>query len=164
MMEDLMQKVSDYSSEEQIEEYLTKVLKKEAGDKSGLIYGFGHAVYTLSDPRTDILKNKAKDLAAESGNSEIYELYDRVEKIVPEVFKKVKKNNKVVCANVDFYSGLVYKMLKIPKDLYTPIFAMARIVGWSAHRIEELVFKPRIMRPAYKNVCMSQEYLDIDER
>ena len=164
MMEDLMQKVSDYSSEEQIEEYFTKVLKKEAGDKSGLIYGFGHAVYTLSDPRTDILKNKAKELAAESGNSEIYELYDRVEKIAPEVFKKVKKNDKVVCANVDFYSGLVYKMLKIPKDLYTPIFAMARIAGWSAHRIEELVFKPRIMRPAYKNVCMSQEYLEIDER
>ncbi|MEX1378199.1 MAG: citrate/2-methylcitrate synthase [Eubacteriales bacterium] len=164
MMEDLMEKVQDFGSEEQIEEYLVKVLKKEANDKSGLIYGFGHAVYTLSDPRAIILKAKAKELAEESGNTNIFELYERVEKIVPEVFKKVKKNDKVVSANVDFYSGLVYKMLKIPKDLYTPIFAMSRIAGWSAHRIEELVFKPRIMRPAYKNVCPSQNYLDIEER
>lgn len=164
MMEDIMDKVSDYNSDEEIEEYLTKIVKKEANDKSGLIYGFGHAVYTLSDPRAVILKEKARELAEESGYSEIFQLYERVERIAPEVFKKIKKSDKTVSANVDFYSGLVYKMLRIPKDLYTPIFAMARIIGWSAHRIEELVFKPRIMRPAYKNVCPKREYVQIDER
>ena len=164
MMEDLMNNVSDFASDEQIEEYLTNVVKKEANDKSGLIYGFGHAVYTLSDPRAVILKEKARELAEESGTKEIFQLYDRVERIAPEVFKKVKKSDKVVSANVDFYSGLVYKMLNIPKDLYTPLFAMARIVGWSAHRIEELVFRPRIMRPAYKNVCNLKEYTSIENR
>lgn len=164
MMENLMENVEDYYSDEQIEEYLTKVMKKTANDKSGLIYGFGHAVYTLSDPRAVILKEKARELAEESGDGEVFQLYDRVERIAPEVFKKVKKIDKTVSANVDFYSGLVYKMLRIPKDLYTPIFAMARIVGWSAHRIEELVFKPRIMRPAYKNVCPAQKYEDIKDR
>ncbi|MBN2879377.1 MAG: citrate/2-methylcitrate synthase [Clostridia bacterium] len=164
MMEDLMENVNDYYSDEQIEDYLTRVMKKEAHDKSGLIYGFGHAVYTLSDPRAVILKEKARELAEESGNGEIFQLYDRVEKIAPEVFKKIKGSDKPVSANVDFYSGLVYKMLRIPKDLYTPIFAMARIVGWSAHRIEELIFKPRIMRPAYKNVCMPKEYIKIEDR
>ena len=164
MMEDLMKNVEDYYSDEQIEEYLTKVVKKEANDKSGLIYGFGHAVYTLSDPRAVILKQKAKDLAEESGNTEIFQLYDRVERIAPKVFEKIKKSDKIVCANVDFYSGLVYKMLRIPKDLYTPLFAMARIAGWSAHRIEELIFKPRIMRPAYKNVCHKQEYIRMEDR
>ncbi len=164
MMEDLISSIDNFESEEQIEEYLTKVVKKEANDKSGLIYGFGHAVYTLSDPRAVILKKKAKELAEESGNSDIFMLYDKVEKIAPEVLKKAKKGDKDVCANVDFYSGLVYKMLEIPKDLYTPIFAMARIVGWSAHRIEEIIFKPKIMRPAYKNVCQSKEYIDIENR
>ena len=164
MMEDLMNNVEDFESDEQIEEYLIKVVKREANDKSGLIYGFGHAVYTLSDPRAVILKKKAKELADESGNSKIFELYDRVEKIAPQVFRQIKKSDKDVCANVDFYSGLVYKMLKIPKDLYTPIFAMARIVGWSAHRIEEIIFKPRIMRPAYKNVCQLKEYVNIENR
>lgn len=164
MMEDLMENVNDYYSDEEIEDYLTRVLKKDANDKSGLIYGFGHAVYTKSDPRAKILKSRARDLAEESGYAEIFQLYDRVEKIVPEVFNKHKRNGKTVCANVDFYSGLVYKMLDIPKDLYTPIFAMARIAGWSAHRIEELVFKPRIMRPAYKNVCPSKEYIKMEER
>jgi len=164
MMEDLMENVKDYYSDEQIEDYLTRVMKKEAHDKSGLIYGFGHAVYTLSDPRAVILKEKARELAEESGNGEVFQLYDRVERIAPEVFKKIKGEDKPVSANVDFYSGLVYKMLRIPKDLYTPIFAMARIVGWSAHRIEELIFKPRIMRPAYKNVCLPKEYIEIEDR
>ncbi len=164
MMEDLIENIDDYYSDEQIEDYLTKVVKKEANDKSGLIYGFGHAVYTLSDPRAVILKEKARVLANESGKEEIFQLYDRVERIVPEVFKKVKKSDKAICANVDFYSGFVYKILGIPKDLYTPIFAMGRIAGWSAHRIEELVFKPRIMRPAYKNVCPRREYVEMEDR
>ena len=164
MMEDLMDKIDDYESDEEIEEYFTKILNKQANDNSGLIYGFGHAVYTLSDPRAVILKAKAKALAEESGNTKIFNLYNRVERIVPKVFKTIKNNDKVVSANVDFYSGLVYKMLRIPKDLYTPIFAMARIIGWSAHRIEELVFNPRIMRPAYKNVCPPKEYANIEKR
>lgn len=164
MMENLMEEVKDYYSDEEIEDYLTRVLKREANDNSGLIYGFGHAVYTKSDPRAVILKAKAKELAEESGYAEVFQLYDRVERIAPEAFKKYKKDRKTVCANVDFYSGLVYKMLGIPKDLYTPIFAMARIAGWSAHRIEELVFKPKIMRPAYKNVCPSKEYIKMEDR
>ena len=164
MMEDLMENVKDYYSDEEIEKYLVKVVKKEANDKSGLIYGFGHAVYTLSDPRAVILKQRAKELSEECGYGEIFQLYDRVERIAPEVFRRTKKSGKTVSANVDFYSGLVYKMLRIPKDLYTPIFAMARVVGWSAHRIEELVFKPRIMRPAYKNVCPKKPYVELEDR
>ncbi|RKX90279.1 MAG: citrate synthase, partial [Spirochaetes bacterium] len=128
-------------------------------DRTGLIYGMGHAVYTYSDPRAVILKEKAKELAKEKGASDEYELYTLVEKLTPKVFRDIKNSKKIISANVDFYSGFVYSLLGIPADLYTPIFAIARIAGWSAHRIEELINGGRIMRPAYKHI--SQEKKDL---
>ena len=145
-------------------EYLTKILKKEAYDKSGLIYGIGHAVYTVSDPRTKLLRDYARGLAYESGREAEYELYTITERLAPEVFRNIKKNDKIVCANVDFYAGFVYTMLGIPPELFTPIFAAARIAGWSAHRIEELVSGGRIMRPAYKCVQKRRRYIGMEAR
>ena len=124
----------------------------------------GHAVYTLSDPRAVILKRKAKEFAYKYGYEKEFELINNVEKLTPEVFARVKGKQKVMCANVDLYSGLIYRMLKIPEDLYTPIFATARIVGWSAHRLEELISGGRIIRPAYKNIALPKKYVPIDER
>src|SRR5699024_3825206 len=145
--------VKDWSSDDEVAAYLEKILKKEAGDRSGLIYGMGHAIYTLSDPRAVMLKRFAREVAEERGFVEELELFERVEKLAPEVFHRVTGQNKVMCANVDLYSGLVYKMMGIPPELYTPLFAIARIVGWCAHRVEE-VYNPsgRIIRPAYKAV------------
>jgi citrate synthase len=164
MMDDLKKNVKNTKSEVEIEEYLVKILKKEANDKSGLIYGIGHAVYTESDPRAVLLKAKAKGLAKENGFEDEFELYATVERLAPNVFAEVKGSDKVISANVDFYSGMVYTMLGIPEDLYTPIFAMSRIAGWSAHRIEELAFNPRIMRPAYKNVRRRSQYVPMLDR
>ena len=164
MMTDLRANISNWEDEDQIRDYLTKILKKEAYDKSGLIYGIGHAVYTLSDPRTVTIRKHAQLLAEETGNMDLYNLYLRVEKIAPEVFHDVKKSDKLVCANVDFYAGLVYSMLGIPSELYTPLFACGRIAGWSAHRIEELVSGGRIMRPATKYVGDLSEYVEMKER
>ena len=158
MMCDLRENISNWKDEDQIRSYLTKVMKKEAFDRSGLIYGIGHAVYTLSDPRTVIIRKHAKQLAEESGNMDLYDLYLLVERIAPEVFHEVKNSDKIICANVDFYAGLVYSMLGIPQELYTPLFACGRIAGWSAHRIEELVSGGRIMRPAYKCVNHRRTY------
>lgn len=166
MIDDMKKYVTDKKSEKQIEDYLLRVLNKEANDGSGLIYGIGHAVYTISDPRAILLKNKAEELADSLGGewTEEFEFYKRIEKVAPSVFDKFKHSSKSMCANVDFYSGLVYTMLNIPKELYTPIFAISRIAGWSAHRLEELAVNNRIMRPAYKNVGKKQPYTELDQR
>ena len=164
MMQDLQKNVQNWRNEMEICEYLTKILKKEAYDKTGLIYGIGHAVYTVSDPRTKLLRDYARGLAYESGREAEYELYTIAERLAPEVFRNVKKNDKIVCANVDFYAGFVYSMLGIPPELFTPIFAAARIAGWSAHRIEELVSGGRIMRPAYKCVQKRRRYIGMEAR
>jgi citrate synthase len=147
-------------------DYLLKILKKEAHNKTGKLYGIGHAVYTKSDPRTLILKEKARELAIEKGKAEEFELYSMVEKLAPEAFSHFKKGSKkVLCANVDFYSGFVYECIGIPKEIFTPLFALARISGWSAHRLEELNFSAkRIIRPAYKYVAGPQAYTPIDKR
>lgn len=164
MMQDLVANVEDIKDETQVREYLTKILRKEAFDKSGLIYGIGHAVYTLSDPRTKLLTKYAKELAEIKGREDMYNLYLMVERIAPEVFHEVKKSDKIVCANVDYFAGFVYSMLDIPPVLFTPLFACARIAGWSAHRVEELVSGGRIMRPAYKCVKKRRSYTPMDER
>lgn len=144
--------------------YLQKILNKEAFDRSGLIYGMGHAVYTLSDPREVILKDFAKKLAEEKGMSDEFALYDLVEHLAGEQIMKKKKIFKNVCANVDFYSGFVYSMLGIPEELFTPIFAIARMPGWCAHRLEELINASKIIRPAYKYVGTHTDFHPIEER
>lgn len=159
MMEDIIAHVPDPTKPEQVKDYLVKILNKEAGDGSGLIYGMGHAVYTKSDPRAVILKSNARKLAYEAGFEKEFKTLENVEKLTPEVFAEVKGDNKVMCANVDLYSGLVYKVLKIPEDLFTPLFATARIAGWCAHRLEELISGGRIMRPAYKSVSHARTYI-----
>jgi citrate synthase len=167
MMEDIKKNVKNWKDEAEVENYLLKILKKEANDHTGIIYGIGHAVYTISDPRAILLKEKAKELAVESGKSDEFELYSLVEKLTPEVFRKFKgeQSAKVVCINVDFYSGFVYSCIGIPKELYTPLFAMARISGWCAHRMEELTFSAkRIIRPAFKNVYGRRNYVPLDQR
>ncbi|MBQ8727086.1 MAG: citrate/2-methylcitrate synthase [Oscillospiraceae bacterium] len=164
MFDDIKVNVKDWSDEEEIKAYLTKLLHKEAFDKSGLIYGMGHAVYSISDPRAEIFKKFVKKLSDEKGLNEEYKLYSLVEKLAPEVIAKERKIYKGVSANVDFYSGFVYHMLDLPKELYTPLFAIARIAGWSAHRIEELVGRGKIMRPAYMNICDRKNYKFISER
>jgi citrate synthase len=165
MMEDIERNVKDWKDEEELSAYLKKILRKEAGDRSGLIYGIGHAVYTLSDPRAVLLKEKAKILAEEKGFSEEFNLYDRIERIAPRVFKEERNWDKPLAPNVDFFSGFVYKMLNIPGALYTPIFAIARISGWAAHRIEEIVSGGKIIRPAYKNVYTTkEEYVPLTQR
>lgn len=164
MMNFIREGVEDVTNEDQVAEYLCKILRKEAGDKSGLIYGMGHAVYTLSDPRAVILKRSAKEYAEKNGYMEQFNLIDMVERLTPEVFEKVKGNKKKVCANVDLYSGLIYDMLNIPEDLFTPLFCVARMAGWSAHRMEELMTGGRIIRPAYKSVSLPKHYYPISER
>ncbi len=164
MMDDIKAHVKNYESEGQVADYLAKIVKKEAFDGSGLIYGLGHAVYTISDPRTDLLKKQAAKLAKEKDLDWEFELYSLVEKLAPEIFQKVKKSDKKVCPNVDFYSGFVYRMLGIPSELFTPIFAVARVAGWCAHLIEETVSGSRIIRPAYKCIASVREYVPTNKR
>ena len=164
MMGELMDRVSRWDDEEEVERYLEKILRKEAGDGSGLLYGMGHAIYTVSDPRAVILKTKAAALAEEKGYGEKLRLYETVERLAPAAFQRVTGNSKVISANVDFYSGLIYEMLGIPEDLFTPMFAVSRIAGWCAHRIEELTTGGRIMRPAYRALPVGQRYLPLDQR
>lgn len=166
MMENIKANVSNWSDEQEVADYLLKILHKKAFDNSGKIYGIGHAIYTYSDPRAVLLKEKAKALAAEKGRLNEFNLYAAIERLAPEVFYKFKgENAKVICANVDFYSGFVYDCLNIPKEIYTPIFAVSRIAGWCAHRIEEVCGSSRrIIRPAYKNVREYIPYLEIDNR
>ena len=156
--------IKDWSNEKEIEEYLIKILDKEAFDHTGLIYGMGHAVYTLSDPREVILKDFAKKLAEEKGMMEEFSLYETVESIAGRLIMERRKLFKNVCANVDFYSGFVYTMLRIPEELFTPIFAIARTPGWCAHRLEELINANKIIRPAYKYVGEHIPYQSMDER
>lgn len=163
-MDEIMSTLADPTDESQVKDHLVKVLNKEAGDGSGLIYGMGHAVYTLSDPRAVILKANAKKLAYEKGFEKEFKTLENIELLTPQVFAEVKGVEKVMCANVDLYSGLVYKVLGIPEDLYTPIFAVSRIAGWCAHRLEELTSGGKIMRPAYKSVSKTREFKQIDER
>ncbi len=166
MMDEIKANVKDWTSEKEVKNYLTKIATKEAGDGSGLIYGMGHAVYTISDPREVLLKAKAKKLAKEKGEEFQKELalYELIEKLSPAIIQEVHHSDKSICANVDMYSGLVYSMLNIPRELFTPIFAISRIAGWSAHRIEEIVSGGRIYRPAYKNVSKERDYVPIKER
>ena len=164
MMEEIKSNVRRWDDEDEVENYLTKIVKKEAGDGSGLIYGQGHAVYTLSDPRAVVLKQNALELAGKTGMLEEFKLYELVEKLAPKVFAKVKGDTKIISANVDFYSGMVYRMLGIPSDLFTPLFAVSRIAGWCAHRIEEITTGGRIIRPAYRSVVSGKKYVPIDQR
>lgn len=164
MFEELKSEVKDWSSDGEVEDYLVKLLRKEAFDRSGLIYGIGHAVYATSDPRTEILRGEVEKLAVEKGLADEMDLYKRVERLGPELIGRERKMYKGVSANVDFYSGLLYRLLEIPKELFTPIFAIARIAGWSAHRLEELANGGKIIRPAYKSVTPQRAYVPLDQR
>lgn len=160
MIDDIKAHCPQWDDANLLADYLARIVRKDAFDKQGLIYGMGHAVYTLSDPRAELLKDKARELAVEKGLMKNFELYENIEKLTPEVMLAVKGSTKAICANVDLYSGFVYEMLNIPRELYTPIFAMARVAGWSAHRIEEIVSGGKIIRPAYKNVSERYEYVE----
>ena len=164
MFEDIKANVSNWEDDEELSLYLQKILHKEAFDKSGLIYGMGHAIYSISDPRAKVFKSYVEALAIEKGMEKEYNLYANVERIAAELIAKERKIYKGVSANVDFYSGFVYSMLGLPMELYTPIFAIARISGWSAHRIEELVNASKIIRPAYQNVMPRRDYVPMGER
>ena len=164
MMSDLKETVKNWSDEDEIYSYLSSLVRKEKGDGSGLVYGFGHAIYTLSDPRAVILKRTAEKLAEEKDMLKEFELYKTVEKLTPDVLLNVKGSSKVICANVDFYSGFVYDMLGIPSDLFTPLFAVSRIAGWCAHRIEEAAYGGRIIRPAYRSMVKNKKYIPIAKR
>ena len=164
MMNEIIANVADPTDKSQVKDYLAKILNKEAGDGLGLIYGMGHAVYTISDPRAVILKNSARELAYRSGFEKEFKTLENVEAVTPELLHEIKGDDKEVCANVDLYSGLCYKVLGIPDDLFTPLFASARIVGWCAHRLEELTSSKRIIRPAYKSVSKKRTYTPLDKR
>lgn len=164
MFADIRANVKDWNDEEEIAAYLEKIVSKEAFDKSGLIYGMGHAVYSLSDPRSDILKEYVEALSKEKGREKEFALYNSVARLAPVVIGKKRKVYKGVSANVDFYSGFVYSMLDLPSELYTPLFAIARIAGWSAHRLEELIGGGKIIRPAYENVKERHEYVPMKDR
>ncbi len=164
MMDDIKAHVHDWSSEDEVRNYLRKIASKEAFNHTGLIYGLGHAVYTVNDPRASLLRDKAAHLAKEKGMLEEFNLYKLIEKLGPEVLYERHGDEKRICANVDLYSGFVYSMLNIPRELYTPLFAVSRIAGWSAHRIEEIVACGRIYRPAYQSICSEREYIPIDKR
>ena len=164
MFEDMKKTVKDWTDEEEVSAYLQALLDKEAFDKKGLIYGMGHAVYSLSDPRANIFKNYVKTLSEEKGRKEEFALYSMVERLAPEIIGKKRKIYKGVSANIDFYSGFVYSMLDLPPELYTPIFAISRIAGWSAHRLEEIINEGKIIRPAYLNIAPRAPYVKINER
>lgn len=164
MFEDMKTQLTDWQDDDQIRAYLEALLEKRAFDKRGLIYGMGHAIYSVSDPRAEIFKKFVKQLAYEKGHEAEYVLYEKVEKMAPEIISERRKMYKGVNANVDFYSGLVYSMLDLPPALYTPIFAAARIVGWSAHRLEELKNVDKIIRPAYKPLAPYRDYIKLDDR
>ena len=164
MFEDLKINVKDWADDEQISNYLSEIIDKKAFDRSGLIYGMGHAVYTISDPRAQILKNFTERLAKAKGLEDEYELYSRVERLAPKVIGEKKHIYKGVSANVDFYSGFIYNMLGLPTELYTPLFAIARIAGWSAHRMEELINGNKIIRPAYMSISKHKDYKKLADR
>lgn len=164
MIADIRDHLDDITDEGKVADYLTKIMKKEAGDGSGLIYGMGHAVYTLSDPRAVILRRYAEEFSKKTGMEAEFELLSLIERLTPELFAKHRGDKKKMCANVDLYSGLVYHMLGIPSELFTPIFMAARSAGWAAHRIEEITSNGKIVRPAYKNVTIPRDYVPMSER
>ncbi|MDO5148225.1 MAG: citrate/2-methylcitrate synthase [Oscillospiraceae bacterium] len=164
MMDDFRNNISNWEDDTEVSNYIRKTILRETNDGSGLIYGMGHAVYTLSDPRAVILKRKAFELAQGTEFEKEFMLIDAIERLTPQVFREIKGEGKTICANVDLYSGFVYKMLGIPHDLFTPLFAVARMAGWSAHRMEEMMTGGRIIRPAYKAVAGKREYTDIENR
>ena len=164
MFQDMKKEVHNWEDEDEVRNYLKRLLHKEAFDKRGLIYGMGHAIYSVSDPRAEVLKGFVESLAKEKGRMKDYRLYSMVEWMAPEVIAEERRIYKGVSANVDFYSGFVYSMLDLPHELYTPMFAVARIVGWSAHRMEELINTDKIIRPAYKSVLPEAAYVPLDER
>ena len=164
MVQDMKKEVKDWEDEDEVRDYLKKLLHKEAFDRRGLIYGMGHAVYSVSDPRAEVFKGFVETLAKEKGRMKDYRLYSMVERLAPEVIAEERRIYKGVSANVDFYSGFVYSMLDLPLELFTPMFAVARIVGWSAHRMEELINTDKIIRPAYKNVLAPAAYVPLEDR
>ncbi len=164
MIDDLKKSVSNWREPDQVEAYLKDILNKKAFDRKGLVYGMGHAVYTLSDPRARIFKRFVHDLAEEKDWLEELHLYDQIERLTPELMKKYKCIDKPICANIDLYSGFVYRMLGIPEELFTPLFAVARVVGWSAHRLEEIVNQGKIIRPAYRSVAERRVYVSLNDR
>jgi citrate synthase len=164
MIQDIKSHVADLKNEEEVRSYLSKIVNKEAFDKRGLIYGMGHAVYSISDPREKAFKGFVEKLADAKDRKDDFELYSMIERMAPEIIAKERRIYKGVSANVDFYSGFVYSMLDIPEELFTPIFAIARIVGWSAHRLEELINVDKIIRPAYKSIVTEEEYVEMNER
>ena len=164
MVDEIKENVSDFTDEDEVEAYLRKILRKEAGDGSGLIYGMGHAVYTLSDPREVLLKQNAETLAKEKGFEDEWTLLDIIERVTPRIFREERGVSRPMCANVDLYSGLIYKTLGIPVDLYTPMFAIARVSGWCAHRLEEIVTSTKIIRPGYKSLSRHTSYIPLSMR
>ena len=164
MFDDIREHIRNRNDDGEIRDYLCKILRGEAGDGSGLIYGMGHAIYTLSDPRAEMLKHYAERLAAQKGYEDDFRLLEAVERLTPEVFAEIKKNNKPMCANVDLYSGLVYRMLGIPTEMFTPLFAVARCAGWCAHRIEEAMNGTKIIRPGYKCIATENKFVPLTER
>ena len=164
MFEDMKANLRDWTNEEEVADYLRKLLHKDAFDHAGLIYGVGHAIYSKSDPRAEIFKGFVEDLAIEKGLEREFALYSLVEKLAPKIIEEERQMYKGVSINVDFYSGFAYKMLGLPEELYTPIFAIARIVGWSAHRLEELATNSKIIRPAYKPIAEDHEYIPMENR
>lgn len=164
MINSFKENCTDITDENQVADYIRKIMKKEGGDRTGLVYGIGHAVYTLSDPRATILRAKAAEFSKNTEFEDEMKLLTLIEEITPELFNSVTGKSKPLCANVDLYSGLIYKMLRIPEDLYTPLFATARMAGWCAHRIEELFTGGRIIRPAYKSLSSHTDYISIDKR
>lgn len=164
MISNIKENISDWTDEAALEEYLLKILRKEVFDQKGLIYGMGHAVYSISDPRAKVFKSFVEKLSVEKNRKEEFALYEAIERLAPKVIAKERKIYKGVSANVDFYSGFVYSMLGLPLELYTPIFAIARISGWSAHRLEELINEGKIIRPAYKSVAKPMDYIPLEER
>ncbi|NLK28855.1 MAG: citrate/2-methylcitrate synthase [Clostridiales bacterium] len=164
MFEDMKENIKDWEDEDEISTYISNLLNKKAFDRSGLVYGMGHAVYSISDPRANVLKKFVKSLSEEKGMNKEFALYERVERLAPQIIAKERKIYKGVSANIDFYSGFVYHMLNLPIELYTPIFAIARISGWSAHRLEEINNAGKIIRPAYKNVAKHRPYVKLEDR
>ena len=164
MLEHIKAGVSDWDSDSEVSDFLHRIMRKQEGDGSGLIYGMGHAVYTLSDPRAVILKENAMNLAKGTEFEAEFRLLDTIERLTPKVFAEERGDIKNICANVDMYSGLVYKMLKIPVEMYTALFACARMAGWCAHRMEEMINGKRIIRPAYKAINLNRTYIPLEKR
>ena len=164
MVDDIAAHVEKWDDDDELAAYLARIVKGQAFDRSGLIYGLGHAVYTLSDPRAQLVKRYARKLAKNKGQEERLDLIERIEKLGPQVMRDVKGTKKPICANIDLYTGFVYSMLGIPQEMHTPIFAIARMAGWASHRMEELYGPSRIIRPAYNSYMPENEYVPIDER